>query len=106
MNRFVVFLAGLLIPAFLQGQDQPKHEKKIYVSPEGKMYVNKALPLYLRIATSPDDNAKTWLLRSEETARYSNPMYLDTEGYNTFRSPSAVDTATSYLKFIQTAGLR
>ena len=94
MNRFVIFLAGLVIPAFLQGQDQLKHEKKIYVSPGGKMYINKALPLYVRIATSPDDSAKTWLLHSEQTARYSNPMYLDTEGYNTFRSPSAVDTVT------------
>ena len=94
MNRFIVLLAGLLISAFIHGQDQLNHEKKIYVSPEGKTYINKSLPLYLRIATSPDENAKTWLLHSEETSKYANPMYLDTEGYNTFRSPSAVDTVT------------
>jgi hypothetical protein len=94
MNRFIVLLAGLFIPVFLQGQDQLKHERKIYVAPDGKMYINKSLPLYLRIAASPDENAETWLLHSEETSKYSNPMYLDTEGYNTFRSPSAVDTAT------------
>ena len=76
------------------GQQQPSYEKKIYIAPDGKMYINKALPLYLRIATSPDEDAKTYLLRSEQTAKYSNPMYLDTEGYNTFRSPSAVDTVT------------
>jgi hypothetical protein len=94
MNRFVVLIACLLISVFLKGQDQLKHERKIYVAPDGKMYINKSLPLYLRIAASPDENAETWLLHSEETSKYSNPMYLDTEGYNTFRSPSAVDTAT------------
>ena len=94
MNRFMVLLAGLLISSFVHGQDQLNHEKKIYVSPEGKTYINKSLPLYLRISTSPEENAKTWLLHSKETSKYSNPMYLDTEGYNTFRSPSAVDTVT------------
>ncbi|MBN2212714.1 MAG: hypothetical protein JW723_00590 [Bacteroidales bacterium] len=94
MNRFIVLTAVLLISGFLHGQDRLNHEKKIYVAPGGKIYINKALPLYLRVATSPDENAKTWLLHSEETSKYSNPMYLDTEGYNTFRSPSAVDTVT------------
>lgn len=94
MNRFMVLFAGLLISAFIHGQDQLNHEKKIYVSPEGKTYINKSLPLYLRIAASPEENAKTWLLQSKETSKYTNPMYLDTEGYNTFRSPSAVDTVT------------
>ncbi|HJX72034.1 MAG TPA: hypothetical protein VJ346_08785 [Bacteroidales bacterium] len=94
MNRFTVLLAGLLISGVLQGQEQLKHERKIYVAPDGKMYINKSLPIYLRIAASPDENAKTWLLHSEVTTKYSNPMYLDTEGYNTFRSPSAVDTVT------------
>ena len=75
-------------------QDKIIHDKKIYISPEGRIYIQKELPVYLRIATSPDDNAESFLLKSEETTKYSNPMYFDTEGYNTVRSPSAVDTVT------------
>ncbi|NJM14402.1 MAG: hypothetical protein HC896_02620 [Bacteroidales bacterium] len=33
-------------------------------------------------------------LNSEETKAYANPMYFDTDGFNTFRSPSCVDTVT------------
>ena len=75
-------------------QKQPAHKYKMFLSPDGKLYINKLLPLYLRISTSPSENAPSYLLHSEQTARYSNPMYLDTEGKNTFRTPSAVDTIT------------
>ena len=94
MNRFILFLAAFLILPVLHAQERPGYEKKVYTAPDGKIYINKSLPIYLRFSTSPDDDAKTYLLRSEVTTKYSNPMYLDTEGYNTFRSPSAVDTVT------------
>jgi hypothetical protein len=94
---------GLFILIFLfftaNSQEQIKVEKKIYISPEGRMYINKSLPVYLRITTSPDDNAKSYLLKSEVTKKYSNPMYLDTEGYNTVRSPSEVDTASKQIVY-------
>jgi hypothetical protein len=77
-----------------QAQKLPVHKHKMFLSPDGKLYINKALPLYLRISTSPSENAPSYLLHSEQTTKYSNPMYLDTEGKNTFRSPSAVDTIT------------
>ncbi|MBN1180746.1 MAG: chitobiase/beta-hexosaminidase C-terminal domain-containing protein [Bacteroidales bacterium] len=75
-------------------QEQLKHEKKIWVSPEGRIYINKDLPVYLRLSTSPNEGAESVLLKSEVTTQYSNPMYFDTEGYNTVRSPSCVDTVT------------
>ncbi len=78
----------------LFAQEQIKHEKRIFISPEGRIYIQKSMPVYLRIATSPDEEASTYLLKSEETTKYSNPMYFDTEGYNTIRSPWCVDTVT------------
>jgi hypothetical protein len=75
-------------------QESLHHEKRIYRSVEGKLFANKDLPLYLRISTSANENSESWLLKSAKTSQYANPMYLDTEGWNTFRSPSAVDTAT------------
>jgi len=78
----------------VSAQELPKHEKCIYRSPEGKLFVNKDLPLYVKVSTSPDADSENWLLESSKTSQYSNPMYLDTEGWNTLRSPSAVDSAT------------
>jgi hypothetical protein len=75
-------------------QEPLQHEKRFYQSEDGNLFVNKDLPLYLRISSDPDEDAKSWLLKSNTTSQYSNPMYLDTEGWNTLRSPSAVDTAT------------
>jgi hypothetical protein len=75
----------------LQAQEPLEHEKRVYRSDDNKLYINKDLPLYLRVATSADDNAESWLLTSEKTDQYSNPMFLDTEGWNTLRSPSAID---------------
>jgi hypothetical protein len=78
----------------INAQQQPMHAKKVFTAPNGNFYMNKDLPVYFFIATSDDPEAPKYLLRSTETPAYANPMYLDTEGYNTFRSPSAVDTVT------------
>lgn len=89
------FVTFILITVFSLAQEPIHHKKKFYLSPEGKLYVNKDLPIYFRVATSPDENAESYLLNpAEDSKKYANPMYLDTEGYNTFRSPSKVDTVT------------
>jgi len=75
-------------------QEPLPHPKKIYIAPDGKIFVQKGLPLYLRLSTSPDDNVPSYMLRSEHSSLYTNPFYLDTEGVNTIRSPWAVDTAS------------
>lgn len=78
----------------IQAQDLPNHPKKVFVSPEGKIFFNKFLPVYFYISDSPNSNAPHYLVKSETTPKYANPMYFDTEGRNTLRSPSAVDTIT------------
>ncbi len=87
----------LLLWAYCIGmyaQKQPQHEKKVYKTTEGKLFIQKELPVYVRLATSPGDNAPTYLLQSESSKKYTNPMYFDAEGFNSFRSPSQVDTVT------------
>ncbi len=78
----------------LVGQEQLEHKMKWHVGKDGKFYTNKHLPVYIRLAHSPEDGAESHLLTSESTKKYANPMYFDTEGHNTLRSPSAVDTVT------------
>lgn len=90
----ILLLIFLLTPMLLLAQEKPKYEKKIFVSPEGKLYVNKDLPIYLWLSTSPDEASKKYRLKSEKTKQYSNPMYLDADGFNSLRSPAAVDTVT------------
>ncbi len=94
MVKKFTFLVLTALSLVLSAQQKPVHEKQVYLSQEGKLYVNKELPLYLWLSTSPDESSKKYRLKSEETPQYSNPMYFDTEGYNTFRSPSAVDPET------------
>ena len=90
----VFTLACLLWAAAASGQEQLQHQKKMYQAPDGKLYFNKALPIYLWMSNSPDPNSEKARLQSVESKAYTNPMYFDTEGYNTLRSPSKVDTVT------------
>ena len=88
----LVFL--LLLSGIVEAQEPLDHEERIYMSPEGKLYIQKEMPVYLRISTSPDEDAESYLLKSKESSEFANPMYFDTEGWNTIRSPWAVDTST------------
>ena len=88
----IYFILGISVNGITQKLVIP--EKKMYESPDGKIYVQKDLPVYFRIGTDPDDPTSTVQLNSETTSKYANPMYFDTEGLNTLRSPYAVDKVT------------
>ena len=84
----LVFLSSVL------SQEQKKHEKKYFADEEGDFYYNRSQPVYFWVSTSPTDNSKDVLLKSEKSPQYSNPLYFDQDGYNTLRSKYAVDTTT------------
>lgn len=93
------FLLTLIGSYTLVAQPQLLHKHKVYKSPEGELFMNKSQPLYLYISTEPGGKGEMHQLESDSTKAFVNPMYLDTEGYNSFRSPSAIDTATRQLHF-------
>ncbi len=90
----IVLVSIFFSNGILFAQDQLPVEQTANYGKDGKLYVNKDLGIYLWLSTSPDEGAEKIRLMSDSTKKYANPMYLDTEGYNTFRSPSAVDTVT------------
>lgn len=95
MNRYLLLsLICLMATTMVSAQQQLPVNKKVSFGQDGKMFVNKELGIYLWLSTSPDENAVKHRLKSDSTKQYTNPMYFDTEGYNSLRSPSAVDTAT------------
>ena len=91
MRKIIALLIASVLFSFCNAQEQLPTEKKVVFGQTEKMYINKDLGLYLWLSTSPDENAPKHRLLSDSTNKYSNPMFLDTEGYNTLRSPSAVD---------------
>jgi hypothetical protein len=108
MKDFCIPGIGKLLIAFsilysigfsANAQQKPIVKERIYQSPDGKMYVNKSLPLYLFISTDPANMDSCKRLKSQSLPQYTNPMFLDTEGLNTVRSPHAVDTNTKALVY-------
>lgn len=89
----LTILTGLLCLS-MYAQEQKKHEKRLYTAPDGKLYINRDLPVYVWLSTSPEENSKKTRLQSEDSKKYTNPMYFDTEGLNTVRTPSKVDTVS------------
>ncbi len=88
-----------LLTLCTSAQPTLNHVKKYYKSNDGKLYYNKHLPVYVYISPEPDGKGEMIQLQSDSTKKYANPMYLDTEGINTFRSPSAVDTVTKEIVY-------
>ncbi|MFN0047975.1 MAG: OmpL47-type beta-barrel domain-containing protein [Cytophagales bacterium] len=87
----MVFLATIFQTVF--AQTQPTYTKKYYVAENGKLYWNKDLPFFL-FGSSDSTGSQVQLLRSENAAKYTNPMYFDTEGVNYLRSRWAVNAKT------------
>lgn len=100
-KRLVLLVLSAGLFTFLSAQEVSVPEKKVVRGSDEKLYVNKDLGVYLWISTSPDPDSEKIRLESDSSARYTNPMYFDTEGYNTVRSPSAVDTATKRVVYPQ-----
>lgn len=73
-------------------QNTEDHSKKIYQDSTGKIHINKSLPVYLSISTTPD-GSDAHVLQGKDP-KYSYPMFLDSEGYNSIRSPWKVDPET------------
>ncbi len=94
IRYFILSVFVIIISYNTAAQEQLQHEMKWYIGKDGKFYTNKHLPVYIRLSHSPEEGAKSHLLKSRSVPQYTNPMYFDTEGYNSFRSPSAVDTVT------------
>ncbi len=92
-NSYLVLLATVLFSAatFAQQPNKPTYEKQVYIDGAGNIYVQKGLPLYLNFSTEP--NGKNYSLKGKNP-KYSEPMYLDTEGSNYIRSKWAVDPET------------
>ena len=78
----------------LSGQARLDHPIKMYKATDGKLYINKQQPLYLYLGNTPNPTENMQRLESHKTPQYANPFYLDTEGINTIRTPSQVDTVT------------
>lgn len=63
---------------------------KVYVRPDGKIFVKSKTPLYLRLATSDTDNGESYLLRNEASSDVSKPVkpfYLEGHGQHTLVHP-------------------
>lgn len=97
--RLVAFILFLILTIHLKAQEQIIADKKIAYGTDGRIFINKNLGVYLWISNSPDENSKKIRLVSDSTSKYTNPMYFDTEGYNTLRSPSEVDTITKRMVY-------
>lgn len=93
-NFQTVFFLIVIFSSLLNGQEQAPIEKKMAMGQDGRIFINKDLGVYLWLSTSSDENSKKIRLMSDSSDKYSNPMYFDTEGYNTIRTPSCVDTIT------------
>ena len=76
-----------------------KHQKKVYVSPDHHVYLpGRTTPLYLRLSTSPDSAAESYLLFNEksykEAAKTGKPLmaapfFMENEGKHSVIHPSS-----------------
>jgi len=90
--KFILIVLFIGVISFLNAQTKKTIEKTSYEDSEGKLYWNKELPLYINVSSKP--NEKGHQLKSKIHKKYTNPLYLDTEGLNYIRTRHAVDKET------------
>jgi len=93
-NIFPAGLAGsflMLCCQVLVAQPGPP-VPRYFIGPDSTLYWNRALPVYIKLAPSPDGAGVN--LVSKEFEKYTNPVFLDTEGPNFIRTRYAVDKNT------------
>lgn len=92
MKKYLLIII-LFTNIYLRAQDVPKFEPTNFVDESGKLFWNKALPVYLYLSPNSDgSDAKK--PKSEISAGYTNPFYFDTEGKNYMRTHWAVNKDT------------
>ena len=82
---------SILFFSLCRGQEITNEKPGIFLDESGKLFINKKLPVYLWLSVSPEENAPAYLLTSDSSKSYTNPMYFDTEGNNTIHSAWAVN---------------
>ena len=88
--QLIFLLPVLFFTTVIHGQE-PSYEATSYIDENGNIFWNKKLPIYLKISSSPEGGGT--LLKSNNS-KYTNPLFLDTEGTNYIRTRYAVDNET------------
>ncbi|MDH5610418.1 MAG: hypothetical protein OEY56_13150 [Cyclobacteriaceae bacterium] len=86
-------LIAFLSTFSLYAQSQLQHEKKHFLSEDGKLYWQAQKPVYLFVSENPT-GTEAKRLESNSTPEYANPFFFDTEGVNYVRTRWAVDPET------------
>jgi hypothetical protein len=94
---FLFCLVLFLFSISLFAQEQNKHEKRIYQGKDGKLFIQKSLPVYFRISFSPNESGASFLLNPETFDKPVVPVYFKNEGLNILYHPYAVDTVTKQI---------
>ncbi len=92
----IVILTSFVFSVFyftVNAQQIPVFKQKMYVDSLNQLFINKDQPIYLWLSTVENKDSVV-LLKSKESKNYVNPLYLDTEGLNTVRTPSKVNKDT------------
>ncbi|MBT3422732.1 MAG: hypothetical protein HOA61_10140 [Bacteroidetes bacterium] len=100
-KMLIIMSTFLFLSLGVFAQQQLQHEKRTYIAPDGNLYWNRALPVYLWASTSNGDDADNILLKSKKTAEYVNPMYWDQEGVHYIRHDWAVDKTSKKMVYPQ-----
>ena len=97
-SHYLSLLFLLIAPSLFAQKTEAK--PKYYVDKDSTLYWNKSLPVFIKLASSPDEQGVN--LTSKEFSQYSNPLFLDTEGPNFIRTRYAVDKDTRKVKLPKT----
>lgn len=90
-NSILLPFLIIILASNVFGQDKILGKPGTYITEEGKFYMQKKLPVYIYVSNSPDSNSVKHRLRSTASVQYTNPMYFDTDGFNSIRTYWAVN---------------
>ena len=100
ISLFIIFSILLVTIAISQEKStvmEPplEHKQSLYIDKDKRIYVPSKTPIYIRFATSPEDDAPSYLMYNEESMKspskdgFALPFYLEGPGRHSLVHPDA-----------------
>lgn len=90
-SKLILIFICLLFPILTFAQQNADKPGRIYVSPDGKLFVKSKTPIYLRLAISPEEKAESYILRNRsdvDPSKTPDPFYFEGHGRHSVQHPA------------------
>ena len=90
MIKVLIVLISMVLPVLALADSHMTTPPKMYLSPDGKIYIKSKTPLYIRLSTSADETAPGYIMRNQDSLdpnKKPSPFFTEGHGQHSVVHP-------------------